>query len=195
MAAFVRSWQARSQAEEQAEGVVADEPESPRRLGEFELLSELGQGGMGVVYRAWQPSLGRQVAVKMLFRTGDPKAEGRFARKLQTKGAGHTSQMDPLLGEFSAELQGITPMSPTAGIFSTVHEGTYVKPGGEPIHDVARNLERWVDAVVIRTFSQERLVQIGETTKRLHVINALSGVESESEGVEPSRRIVVRPTA
>jgi polyketide synthase 13 len=65
------------------------------------------------------------------------EAEGRFARKLQTKGAGHTSQMDPLLGEFSAELQGIQPMSPTAGIFSTVHEGTYIKPGGEPIHDVA----------------------------------------------------------
>jgi polyketide synthase 13 len=65
------------------------------------------------------------------------EAEGRFARKLQTKGAGHTSQMDPLLGEFSAELQGIHPMSPTAGIFSTIHEGTYIKPGGEPIHDVA----------------------------------------------------------
>jgi ornithine carbamoyltransferase len=47
----------------------------------------------------------------------------------------------------------------------------------EPIHDVARNLERWVDAVVIRTFSQHRLVQIGETTKRLHVINALSDEE------------------
>ena len=43
------------------------------------------------------------------------EAEGRFARKLQTKGAGHTSQMDPLLGEFSAELQGITPMSPNVG--------------------------------------------------------------------------------
>ena len=65
------------------------------------------------------------------------EAEGRFARKLQTKGAGHTSQMDPLLGEFSAELQGIAPMSPSVGIFSTIHEGTYVKPGGEPIHDVA----------------------------------------------------------
>lgn len=47
----------------------------------------------------------------------------------------------------------------------------------EPIHDVARNLERWVDAVVIRTFSQDRLVQIAETTKRLHVINALSDEE------------------
>jgi ornithine carbamoyltransferase len=44
----------------------------------------------------------------------------------------------------------------------------------EPVHDVARNLERWVDAVVIRTFSQDRLVQIGQTTTRLHVINALS---------------------
>jgi ornithine carbamoyltransferase len=44
----------------------------------------------------------------------------------------------------------------------------------EPVHDVARNLERWVDAVVIRTFAQERLVQIGRTTTRLHVINALS---------------------
>jgi polyketide synthase 13 len=65
------------------------------------------------------------------------EAEGRFARKLQTKGAGHTSQMDPLLGEYSAELQGITPMTPTVGIFSTVHEGNYVRPGGEPIHDVA----------------------------------------------------------
>ncbi|OBK41111.1 polyketide synthase [Mycobacterium sp. 1245111.1] len=65
------------------------------------------------------------------------EAEGRFARKLQTKGAGHTSQMDPLLGEFSAELQGISPHSPQVGIFSTVHEGSYVRPGGEPIHDVA----------------------------------------------------------
>ncbi|WP_448419750.1 polyketide synthase Pks13 [Mycolicibacter minnesotensis] len=64
------------------------------------------------------------------------EAEGRFARKLQTKGAGHTSQMDPLLGEFAAELQGIEPHTPGVAIFSTVHEGSYVKPGGEPIHDV-----------------------------------------------------------
>lgn len=64
------------------------------------------------------------------------ESEGKFARKFQTKGASHTSQMDPLLGELTAELQGIAPMSPTAGIFSTVHEGSYVKPGSAPIHDV-----------------------------------------------------------
>jgi len=47
----------------------------------------------------------------------------------------------------------------------------------EPVHDVARNLERWVDAVVIRTFGQDRLVQVGQSTSRLHVINALSDEE------------------
>lgn len=64
------------------------------------------------------------------------EAEGKFARKLQTKGAGHTSQMDPLLGEFAAELQGIEPMAPKIGIFSTVNEGTFIRPGGDPVHDV-----------------------------------------------------------
>nr|WP_156689470.1 polyketide synthase Pks13 [Mycobacterium sp. Marseille-P9652] len=64
------------------------------------------------------------------------ESEGKFARKFQTKGASHTTQMDPLLGELAAELQGIKPMSPTVGIYSTVHEGSYIKPGGEPIHDV-----------------------------------------------------------
>lgn len=47
----------------------------------------------------------------------------------------------------------------------------------EPVHDVARNLERWVDAIVIRTFAQERLVQVGQLTRDLHVINGLSDEE------------------
>ncbi|OBY33327.1 polyketide synthase Pks13 [Mycolicibacter kumamotonensis] len=64
------------------------------------------------------------------------EAEGRFARKFQTKGASHTAQMDPLLGEFTADLQGIEPMPLKCSYFSTVHEGTYIRPGAEPIHDV-----------------------------------------------------------
>ena len=64
------------------------------------------------------------------------ESEGKFARKFQTKGASHTQQMDPLLGELAAELQGISPQPLHTGYFSTVHEGSYIRPGGEPIHDV-----------------------------------------------------------
>ncbi|MDR1989081.1 MAG: ornithine carbamoyltransferase [Acidobacteriaceae bacterium] len=44
----------------------------------------------------------------------------------------------------------------------------------EPVADVARNLERWVDGVVIRTFKQEMLEAFAAAAPRLHVINALS---------------------
>jgi ornithine carbamoyltransferase len=44
----------------------------------------------------------------------------------------------------------------------------------EPLEDVARNLERWVKALVIRTFAQQKTVALSSATTTLHVVNALT---------------------
>jgi len=53
----------------------------------------------------------------------------------------------------------------------------------EPVADVARNLERWVDAVVIRTYSQRVVEEFAASTRRLHVINALTDDEHPCQAV------------
>src|SRR5438132_9910056 len=53
----------------------------------------------------------------------------------------------------------------------------------EPVADVARNLERWVDAMIIRTFSQEVLEEFAHAAHRLHVINALTDEEHPCQAI------------
>jgi ornithine carbamoyltransferase len=47
----------------------------------------------------------------------------------------------------------------------------------EPLQDIARNLERWVRALVIRTFGQEKAATLAAAGRNLHVINALTDEE------------------
>jgi serine/threonine protein kinase len=65
-------------------GLSSDIPQG--RVGEFQILGKLGQGGMGAVYRAWQPSVRRQVALKILLNTSNPKHQKRFSREIRAMG-------------------------------------------------------------------------------------------------------------
>ncbi len=57
----------------------------PAQIGRYQIKSELGRGGMATVYRAYDPSFDREVAVKVLPREmmHDPQFRARFEREIK----------------------------------------------------------------------------------------------------------------
>ncbi|WJZ03861.1 polyketide synthase Pks13 [Corynebacterium freiburgense] len=73
----------------------------------------------------------REAVVKLVEKL---EAEEKFARLLNVKGAGHTSAVEPLLGELAAETAGIEPRPLEVPLFSSVDKGV-VYPVGSIVHE------------------------------------------------------------
>src|SRR5689334_17217194 len=82
----------------QAQAAAAASP--LQQLGDYQILREVGRGGMGVVYEAQQLSLGRHVAIKVLPSHAllDPRQLGRFQREARSAAKLHHTNIVPVFG-------------------------------------------------------------------------------------------------
>ncbi|WP_460490760.1 alpha/beta fold hydrolase, partial [Corynebacterium nasicanis] len=88
--------------------------------------------------------------------------EGKFARLLNVKGAGHTSAVEPLLGELGFETAGISPHPLHTPLISSVDRGVIHQPGAT-VHDTDYWLRMTRQAVEFQA-ATEQAFATGHTT-------------------------------
>ncbi|MGJ8696630.1 MAG: protein kinase domain-containing protein [Verrucomicrobiaceae bacterium] len=132
----------------------ADLPEVLGSFGKYELLEELARGGMGVVYRAFQKDLKREVALKMIVagQLAGPDAVQRFRTEAEAAAKLHHPNIVPVFETGECEAQYYFTMR--------------LIEGGRNIADWARNLvpqkrEKLIAHMVVRVaraiaFAHER---------------------------------------
>jgi serine/threonine protein kinase len=60
-----------------------------KNIGRYQVQGEIGKGGFGKVYRAWDPTVNRQVAIKILTVQGDEDVLTRFRNEAAAAGNLH----------------------------------------------------------------------------------------------------------
>src|ERR1700724_1058954 len=97
-----------------------------RRLGPYEILGSIGAGGMGEVYRAHDPRLGRDVAVKV-------SAE-RFSERFETEARAIASLNHPNI----CHLYDVGPNYLVMELVEGPTLGERLKDGPIPLGDALR---------------------------------------------------------
>ncbi|MDV6034543.1 MAG: protein kinase [Phycisphaera sp. RhM] len=84
---------------------AADESMVDRTLGDYQIIRQIGRGGMGIVYEAEQISLGRRVAIKVMPRQSSWSGtqRTRFEREAKAAARLHHTNIVPVFGVGQAE--------------------------------------------------------------------------------------------
>ncbi len=123
-----------------------DKPlEAGQVVGNYRVLAALGAGGMGVVYRARDERLGRDVALKVLpaAQTSDPTAKARMLREAQTASALNHPHICHIYEIGEAAGQNFIAMELVEGRALSAS----IPQGGLPIDMATRYAEQMADAL------------------------------------------------
>jgi tetratricopeptide (TPR) repeat protein len=130
------------------------------QLGDYRIVREIGQGGMGVVYEAEQISLGRHVALKILPRQllRQAKQRQRFEREARAAAQLHHSNIVPVFGVGEHDGQPYYAMQfiQGLGLDEVIEELKRMQPGGPsgsgspaPIDNQLRAARKGVSAAAV----------------------------------------------
>jgi ornithine carbamoyltransferase len=112
---------------------------------------------------------------RLLDLAGQMKADRRFGRQAPTASVLAGRHVAMLFEKPSLRTRSTFEIAVKELGAETLHVPSEFADGTrEPLDDVARNLERWVHALVVRTYAQEKVASMAAAAPRLHVINALS---------------------
>lgn len=119
---------------------------APTKIGRYEVKSELGRGGMATVYRAYDPSFDREVAIKVLPREmlHDPQFRSRFERELKIVAALEHPAIVPVYDVGDADGQPYFVMRYMSGGSLTGE----IKKGNFSLEDTARIITRIAQGLV-----------------------------------------------
>ncbi len=100
---------------------------TPRQIGRYEILSELGRGGMAAVYLAYDPNFRRQVALKLLPEKAleNPMMRKRFEREAQSIAAIEHPAIVPVydFGEQTGQLYLVMRYMPGGSLETRLRKG------------------------------------------------------------------------
>ncbi|KFN50767.1 serine/threonine-protein kinase [Arenimonas composti] len=122
-----------------------DDP-AQRRFGDYELVAKLGAGGMGVVYRARQHGLERDVAIKLL--AAGPWASDEFIARFRREARSAARMQHPNIVEIHefGERDGLHWFSMRLVAGESLAERLH-RDGPMPPHEAARLLRKVAEAI------------------------------------------------
>ena len=153
---------------------------------------------MSVQATSWQPT---QFLSVLDLTPGELESCLALAASLKTARRGHRAHPMPLAGRHIALLFDKPSLRTRSTFMIAVRElgGDVIEPpadvalgGRESIEDVARNLERWVFGVVVRTFAQARLERFAAAAPGLRIVNALTDEEHPCQALADCQTLIER---